>query len=548
VIRARRPYRVGLILGLALIWALALPSATPHGLNLDPRPPVALFALLGLFAFVGLSGRPIWAWLRWLLALLFVVLTGLQFAAGMVEQILDRPLDLYFDLHHVPDLLGLYLDAAGWRGIVAVIGAALGFVLLIWLVARALAAIERAMTRPQLAMGSLLAALAGLALIAVPLGKRDLVNLGVIDTARSQAVSAWHAFAVVHGYDTRYEAALATPQAPLGPLPGLKARDVYLIYVESLGTVVLDQTPYRAVVAPALESFAATVAHAGYHLLSSRLVSPTFGGGSWLAHGTIATGLKLDAALNELVLHSTRRSLPRYMSAAGYRTIDVMPGIKQPYPEDAFWGFDAHYYGAGLGYSGPPFGWFGIPDQYTLREFAARELKPEHAALFAEIVLVSSHTPFAPVPPYLADWKDAGKFATVPHADWARIYAPPNWSNLDRPYLETIVYDFKTLGAWLARLDGSPLVIILGDHQPPDLTLGAGERWTVPIYVLSRDPDLLRPFAAMGYGEGVLPPPRATPEGMEKFLGEFLRGFGAPAPEPASAPDQNPDAPSVSRR
>ena len=62
---------------------------------------------------------------------------------------------------------------------------------------------------------------------------------------------------------------------------------------------------------------------------------------------------------------------------------------------------------------GPRFGWFDIPDQYTLRRFAAHELTPGHAPLFAQIVLVSSHTPFAPVPPYLADWSDAGAYKTV---------------------------------------------------------------------------------------------------------------------------------------
>jgi hypothetical protein len=547
VIRARRPYRAGLALGVAFVWALSLPSAGEHGLTLDPRPPVALFAILAFFAFVALAARRLGPLRRWLIAVLLVLLTGLQFAAGDVEQILDRPLDLYFDLWHVPNLLGLYLDAAGARGVVVVAAAVLGFSVVLALAASALAGIERAMTRPDTAARSLLVALAGFALIAVPLGNASIVNLGLVTTAWRQAASAWDAFAVFHGLDRRYATALAAPQPPLGPLPGLKSQDVYLVFVESYGTVALDQPPYRAALAPALENFATTVKAAGYRLLSSRLVSPTFGGGSWLAHGTIASGLKLDPLLNELVLNGHRKGLPRYLSGAGYRTVEIMPGIKKPYPEGVFWGFDAHYYGAELGYAGPEFGWFGVPDQYTLREFSAHELKPGHAPLFAQIVLVSSHTPFAPVPPYLADWGDAGKFATVPQAQWARIYAQPNWSNLDQPYLESIAYDLTTLGAWLARLEASPLVIVLGDHQPPDLTRGAGEAWTVPVYVLSRDPDLVRPFAALGYGDGPAPPPRSDPEGMEKFLGEFLAAYGPKPPAPEPEPPQNLGAQAVSR-
>jgi len=245
--------------------------------------------------------------------------------------------------------------------------------------------------------------------------------------------------------------------------------------------------------------------------------------------------------------------VPRYLAAAGYRTVEVMPGIKKPDPEAAFWGFDTHYFDADLGYTGPPFGWFNIPDQFTLKQFAARELTPGHAPLFAQIVLVSSHTPFAPVPPYLTDWSDVGPYNNEPDDVWARVYAPPDWNNLDQPYLDSIAYDLKTLGAWLKGLDRDALVIILGDHQPPEVTRVAGQPWTVPVYVLSRDAELVQPFAALGYTPGDTPSPRDNPEGMERFLGEFLSAFSvAPiAPEapppPASAPPQNPGVQAASQ-
>ncbi len=542
MISARRRYRAGLVLGVALIWALFLPRASEHGVALDPRPPLALLLVVVLLAFLALAARRFPRWLRWLLAALLVFLAGLQFAAASVAQILDRPLDLYFDLRHVPNLLGLYLDAAGWRGDAMVAAAILALLVILGLVAWSLAGIERAMKRPDRAAYALLVALVGLALVAVPLGEGSVVNTGAVTASLQQAASAWRAFAVLHGLDRRYDAALATPQPSFGPLPGLKGHDVYLIFVESYGTVALDEPAYHAVLAPALENFATTIEEAGYHLVSSRLVSPTYGGGSWLAHGTLASGLKLDPLLNELVLNGDRKGLPRYMAAAGYRTVELMPGIKKPYPEGAFWGFDAHDYAAELGYTGPQFGWFGIPDQFTLAQFSARKLTQGHGPLFAQIVLVSSHTPFAPVPPYLADWSDAGNFATVPQADWAQIYAPPDWNNLDRPYLDSIAYDLRVLSAWLARLDGSPLVIILGDHQPPELTTGTDHPWTVPIYLLARDPDLVAPFAALGYGTGIAPPLQAQPEGMETFLGAFLTAYGPRAATPESAPPQSPDA------
>ena len=215
----------------------------------------------------------------------------------------------------------------------------------------------------------------------------------------AQALSTWRTFAVLHGIDHRYDIALQAPQPASGPLDGLKGKDVYLVFVESYGTVALDDPGYRAILGPALADFAATTQGAGYTLLSNRLVSPVFGGGSWLAHGTIASGLKLDPLLNELVLNGNRNSLPRYLKAAGYRAVEVMPGIKQPDPEAAFWGFDQHYFAAQLGYAGPEFGWFDIPDQYTLAQFTAHELTSRsQAALRADRAGVEPYTVRAGAP------------------------------------------------------------------------------------------------------------------------------------------------------
>jgi len=549
--RRARAGLLGFFLGGALIWALFLPLYSEHGLGIDPRPPVVLLGVLLLLGFTGQMRWTLRPWLRWLLTVVIVLLALLQLVSAGVEQILDRSLDLYFDFRHVPNLLALYVDAAGWRGILVVIAAALGLMLLLWLTERALAAIERAMARPLTAVASLGAGLIGLALIALPFVQP--IDTAAATAVSEQTVAAWRAFTVLHSFDTRYAAALNAPQPPAGKLPGLKGKDVYLIFIESYGTVGLDDPAYRHVLDPALTDFANTVEGAGYTLLSSRVVSPVFGGGSWLAHGTLASGIKLDQLANELLLNSHRLTLPRYLAAAGYRTVEVMPGIKKPDPEAAFWGFDTHYFDADLGYAGPPFGWFNIPDQFTLKQFAARELTPGHAPLFAQIVLVSSHTPFAPVPPYLTDWSDVGPYNNEPDDVWARVYAPPDWNNLDQPYLDSIAYDLKTLGAWLKGLDRDALVIILGDHQPPEVTRVAGQPWTVPVYVLSRDAELVQPFAALGYTPGDTPSPRDNPEGMERFLGEFLSAFsvapiapGAPPP-PASAPPQNPGVQAASQ-
>src|ERR1051325_4811041 len=107
--------------------------------------------------------------------------------------------------------------------------------------------------------------------------------------------------------------------------------------------------------------------------------------------------------------------------------------MKSAPPEDAGRAFATRLYAADLDYDGPPFGWFRIPDQFTLRrvsEIAAAGGPP----LFLHAVLVSSHTPFAPVPPYVADWRPGDLYTGVAQDEWDRIYAAPDWSHLERPY------------------------------------------------------------------------------------------------------------------
>lgn len=515
------------IAGGLVLWLLFLPAADPasHRLVIDWRPQTALLVLLAVLGALALAGWRLKRWQRGVLAAAVGAAALLDLLDALVERFLDRGLDLYFDLRYVPSLLGLVADSAGtWRlaGILAAVAAALIAVLaaVYW----SLGAVEHALLLRRRAAVSLGAAIAVLALppLLPPVSNRALA------TAGREAVQAMRAWAATHGFDRHYAAALAAPQPRPGPLPGLKGRDVYLVYFESYGTAVLDKPAFRAAVAPALAEFESVTARAGYRLVSSRLVSPTFGGGSWLAHGTMASGVKLDALLSRLVLESDRRPLARYMAAAGYDTVNVMPGIKKPDPQAAYWGFARSYAAADLGYRGLAFGWFGIPDQYTLRRFAERELTPGHRPLFAQIVLVSSHTPFVPVPPYVADWDDAGPFKTVSQAEWARVYRQPDWSHLEQPYLDSVAYDLRTLAAWLARLDNDALVVILGDHQPPGFVSGASQPWTVPVYALSRDEDLVAPFRALGYVPGALPPPEPRAKGMDSFLGDFIAAYARP--------------------
>jgi hypothetical protein len=137
-------------------------------------------------------------------------------------------------------------------------------------------------------------------------------------------------------------------------------------------------------------------------------------------------------------------------------------------------------------------------------------------------VLISSHAPFAPVPPHVA-WADAMTFKTVDEATWREVYASPDWAHLDRPYVASLAYVFRVLEDVLEHLPRDAIVVVLGDHQPPSFVMPASD-WSVPVHILARDPTLLEPFHRLGYVDG-LRPGAAAPRGMELFLADFLAAF-----------------------
>jgi hypothetical protein len=520
------------VLGVLALGGLFLPARDPttHNVVLEWRPSAELAGILFLIAMVGLAKPRLIAGraFAFLLALLVAAAALLNLADTATPSLLGRELNLYWDLQHLPSLFGLASESAGlWRALAAAGILLAGVVLLIgaayWMWRLVLAAL----TDRRVAIGA--AILLGVALDStsfLPDSQRPLATGLGADIVRHAAAfeRVWHMRA-----DEGNPLPTALSSGPPGnELIGLKRRDVYLVYIESYGTTVFDTPEFRSELHGSFTQFESALRAAGYAMASTRLVSPTFGGGSWLAHATLASGVRLDdPVLHSQLLRSGRKLLPGYFKDAGWRAVGIMPGIKAPDPEARAWGFDREVYAAELGYHGPSFGWFAIPDQFTLeRAEAIRASLDAETPVFTQIVLVSSHIPFSPVPPYLADWTDAGVFATVPAAAWDEILRPPNWTALAPSYLKSLEYDFAVLGDWLGkRLAGKGLVILLGDHQPPAAVGGELQQWTVPVHVLSRDPDLVAPFIAAGYVPGLVPPAMPPPRGMETFLPSFLAAF-----------------------
>jgi Sulfatase len=331
-----------------------------------------------------------------------------------------------------------------------------------------------------------------------------------------------------------FEAAIAQDPFRTVPEEHLLARldgaDVLLMFVESYGRSALELPRYAGTLVPTLEAFEQRLAGRGLVAASGWLTSPTVGGQSWLAHGTLQSGLWLgDQARYQALIQSERLTLTRAFGRAGYRTIALKPAITRPWPEGERLGFARIYAAADLGYRGRPYNWVTMPDQYTLAMLEKAERAGAERPLFAEVSLISSHAPWTPVAPVLEDWSAIGDGSVF--SEWADAGDPPEavWREPERvreQYTRAIDYVLRVLASYAANFaDAQTLLILVGDHQPAPLITGENASRDVPIHVISGDPDLLAPFLAWGFGPGMRPPAGAPARRMDEFRDFFITAF-----------------------
>ncbi len=313
-------------------------------------------------------------------------------------------------------------------------------------------------------------------------------------------------------------------------LTGLRGKDVLLVFVESYGRVALDDPEVGPIVRPALAGANADLHAAGFSARSAYLVSPTFGGASWLAHSTAESGLWVDSQQRYDQLVATHRlTLSRAFKKAGWRTVFDIPAMDEAWPQgEPFYGFDGLYTDLNMGYRGPTFGYDTMPDQYTLQVFKDRELAPTHRKpVFAEIDLLSSHWPWTAPPPLLA-WGTLGNGSVYHTARGRSPYAAVDTTADARHiYGQTITYTMRTLASFAANSHDPNLVIIaMGDHQPNNTVTHPGPSHQVPAMVIAHDPTVIAGIADWGWSKGLTPASNAPARPMSDIRNRILTTFG----------------------
>jgi phosphatidylglycerophosphate synthase len=316
-------------------------------------------------------------------------------------------------------------------------------------------------------------------------------------------------------------------------LTGLRGKDVILAFVESYGDVAVQDPSISPGVEAVLDRGTKRLRAAGFSSRSAFLTSPTFGGLSWLAHSTLHSGIWVDTPRRyDQLVKSNRFTLSQAFKRAGWRAVDFVPANDRAWPEgSSFYHFDKIYDRRNVGYEGPTFAYASMPDQYVLAALQRLELaKPHRPPLFAEVDLVSSHTPWTHIP-RLIDWRRVGNgsvFNRIPVDQTTRDVLWSDSARVRAAYGRSIEYTLSTLVSFVLRY-GSPrlVLVVAGDHQPWTIVSGHGASHDVPISVIAHDPAVLNRIGGWGWNDGLRPRPQAPVWPMSAFRDRFLSAFGS---------------------
>ena len=512
-------------------------------------------AVLALAAWMAWRGRVGPALLNGLAALA-ILWTAARIVDVLAPAVFGRPVHLYWDGRHAWELLRLAsADQPGWQIGAIAGGSVLALLATLWAVhacARwAVARMAAALAWPRARPAVWIVGAGLVASFAVhPFVRHDtrwFFSLPV-------APGLWRQVAMLPAaWSPQSAEARLTPSPRFDTdLARLRGADVLLIFAESYGVTTLDNPQHAASLADARRTLLQAIHDGGREVVSARVRSPTFGGGSWLAHAALLTGVDTrEPGHYERLLSTRRPSLVSHFRHHGYRTVAWMPGLQRPWPEGGFYGYDRIAGTDTLGYRGAAFGYWRIPDQASMALLDAQELRPAapasapdavarspRAPRFIVFPTVTSHAPFLPVAPHVDDWSrllgaDAYSADQVTQA----LAEPVSWLDAVPAYLQSIAYTHRWLAAYLReRAPAGLLTIVIGDHQPLAGVSGPGASWDVPVHIIGSDPALLQRFTASGFTPGLTPagPALGDLPSLTALLLDSFNGESVSVPRPSA--------------
>jgi phosphatidylglycerophosphate synthase len=336
-----------------------------------------------------------------------------------------------------------------------------------------------------------------------------------------QAVqSDFHSQALFRAQIARKDPARKIPAGRL--LKGLRGKDVLLVFVESYGQMAVQGTSFSPPIDQIVNAGTQQLQADGYSSRSGWLTSSTYGGGSWLAHGTLEAGVWANSpGRYSALIASKRLTLPALFQRAGWRTVADVPSTHGSWPEGkSFYHYEKIWDRENLGYHGPKYGFSPMPDQYTFQALQRLELaKRNRPPIFSEIDTTSSHEPWTRIPPLTA-WNGLGNGSIFDRLPIDRT----GLTDTQQGYAQSIEYSLRTLYSFIERYGNkNTVLIVLGDHQPSRVIEQANRE--VPITIIAHDPKVLRRLSGWGWTNGMLPGSTAPVWRMSAFRDRFLNAF-----------------------
>lgn len=513
--------------------------------------PEFVAAWLLMLALVAWRGRPSARTLS-IATLGYLLLVLGRYFDVTVPTLFGRPVNLYWDGQQLPRFLWVTAsDHPWWVGGVLLLGLVLLLaglhVALRWALRITLthtvpwALSRRATWVPTIAAAALVAAhLAG----AAPSFTWHLVTHPVTPTYARQAVLLGTAF-TPGGVDRvmppapAMDAAMAAP--PQQALAGLAGRDFSLVFLESYGAMAFEHPRVGPQLAGARAQLAADITASGRIVASAYVRAATFAGASELSHLSLLSGLDLsDPLRHDLLLTTDRPTLTTLFRRAGYQSFGLYPALSWDWAEGRWYGFDRLLDARDLAYRGLPLGYWKVPDQFSLARFEQLfPIEPNTPPRFLFFPTITSHLPFGPVPPVVADRaRLLGDDPFGPEATEQLRTAHVDWLDMLPNYVGMFDYTYRWLGLWLRQPEPREAVMLfVGDHQPAASVSGEGADWAVPVHVVTRDPALLQRFVDQGFVLG-LEPRRPVLGGMHDLTAMLLKALAAPAAAPPVAEAQ----------
>ncbi|MFJ8631262.1 CDP-alcohol phosphatidyltransferase, partial [Streptomyces sp. NPDC093568] len=499
-------------------------------------------AIIGAAVLLSLPRRP---------RLITAAVTGAALGALTILSLLDigfneylgRHFNIVLDWELLDDAQSYMKDSMGGSTTVLLtIGAITLSIALIALVALSTVHVANVLARhqPNASKGALIAGTVwitctafGLQIAGVPIAADH--TAGVVKVHVRRALDTLHDEAQF-AKDAKADTFGNTPPAQL--VPDLRGKDVIFTFIESYGRSALEDPEIAPGVTRTLDTSTEALAKAGFHAKSGWLTSATFGGNSWLGHSTTLSGLWIDNQQRyRTVMASDHLSLTKVFQKTGeWDTVGVMPGVQKAWPEQKYYGLDKLYNAFQLGYKGPKFSWSTMPDQYALEAFQRQvHGKERDKPLMSEIILTSSHQPWAPIPK-MVDWDDVGDGSVFDAIQKAGIEPADIISDSTRSkqeYGKSISYSVTSLTQWLERYGSDDTVLVfLGDHQPMSRVSGVRASRDVPVSIVAKDPKMLDKIADWNWADGLQPTAGTPVWKMSSFRDRFLMAYGS-TPNPS---------------